>query len=360
MNPWDRRPDEPPEWHQRFIAYCGLGPLRSLEQSWHLDALARGAAARSGRSQVPARWRAAARRYCWEERAAAWDAYETDRALLPEEHRRTLARRRRLQLIQRILALSMRALDAADMPDLERDEARALLPVVRHVLRDMLTAERAEYAARPETGDAPVLAPFTADELAQAEAEVRRVLEQNQTGLSPAGTAPDDSPSLPRLLVCIGPDPALAVDLAMLRAVKRETGLAIHRISNATRAKLEAALRRERSHGRAVPYLHLACHAGPQGVEFADGLADGDWLSARLAGVQVLLIAACDGATVGDWLAVVPYVITFDDEISHGDAATLAHHFWRAIGSGANPAAALDAALSRTSSVVGEFVVRHW
>ena len=276
MNPWDRRPDESPEWHQRLIDYCGLGPLRTLAQLWTLDCLARG---RDPHKPLPKSWLAAAQSLEWEERALAWDLWEADRALLPEQHRRAVARRRRLQFIQQVLALAKRTLDAAEISHLEREEARKLLPVVRQVMRDMLAAERSEYALRRgEEGGAAEsaadLLAFNADELAQAEADLRRRLAAGDLpgdlpGDNPGAPNPlpaADAPSLPRLLVCIGPDPDLAVDLAMLRAVRRETGLGFHRLLNATRARLETALRRARGNARAVPWLHLACHAGPSGV----------------------------------------------------------------------------------------------
>ncbi|MFM7582117.1 MAG: hypothetical protein ACKO9F_05240, partial [Caldilinea sp.] len=74
-------------------------------------------------------------------------------------------------------------------------------------------------------------------------------------------------------------------------------------------------------------------HAGHKGVQ----LADGKWLSERLLGVQVLLLAGCQGDRIGDWLGVVPFVITIDAAIGHDDAAVLCEHFWIGIrpGSGA-------------------------
>jgi len=77
-------------------------------------------------------------------------------------------------------------------------------------------------------------------------------------------------------------------------------------------------------------------------------------------GVQVLLLAGCHGDRIGDWLGVVPHVVTLDEAIGHDDAAVLCEHFWSGIGSGEAPAAALQAALAACAPVVGEYVVRHW
>jgi hypothetical protein len=142
--------------------------------------------------------------------------------------------------------------------------------------------------------------------------------------------------------------------------VRAATGLRFMRVLDATREKFAQALRRERKLGRPVELLHLALHASPAGVQFADGMADGNWLSERLFGVRIMLLAACEGDSVGDWLGVVPHVITLSEEIGHEDAAVLTQHFWHNIGRNLEPGAALDEALGHCPPAVGEYVVRHW
>jgi len=164
----------------------------------------------------------------------------------------------------------------------------------------------------------------------------------------------------PVLLVCVGDDESLAIDLAALRQVSIKTGMLFHRITGVTRDLLDAYLRRERSNGRQVKYLHMSVHANASGLQFVDGMVDGNWLSERLSGVEVLLLAGCEGDTVGDWLGVVPYVITLAEKITHEDAAMLTLHVWSGIGNGLQPDAALDAALKLCPPVVQEYVTRHW
>ena len=123
---------------------------------------------------------------------------------------------------------------------------------------------------------------------------------------------------------------------------------------------MPTALRRERNLGRPIELLHLALHASPDGVEFADGVADGNWLSERLFGVRIMLLASCRGDSIGDWLGVVPHVITLSEEISHEDAAVLTQHFWHNIGLSMDPGPALDEALTHCPPAVSEYVVRHW
>ena len=170
----------------------------------------------------------------------------------------------------------------------------------------------------------------------------------------------NDIKDQPILLICTGDDSALAIDLAMMRRVQMKTGMPFHRIVSVTRDTFDAYLRRERSLGRQVKYLHLSVHANSNGVQFADGEVDGNWLSERLSGVEVLLLAGCEGDTVGDWLGVVPYVVTLSEAITHEDAATLTQHFWTGIGNGLKPSDALERALTLCPPVVGEYVTKHW
>ena len=73
-----------------------------------------------------------------------------------------------------------------------------------------------------------------------------------------------------------------------------------------------------------------------------------------------MLLAGCQGDRVGDWLGVVPYVVTLAEDITHADAALLTQHFWMGIGRGLSADAALDAALAHCAPVVSEYVIRHW
>ncbi len=376
---WARLAGEPDLWHQRFVGFCTLGAERSLERCYRLHSLMAGRAARPA---VPREWRQAAQRWHWEERAQAWDRAEVGRALEPGEMRRLRARRRRLDLIDRLIAQTASALEAAHLDEVEPAQVREMLPTLRQLLRDLLAAERAEYPAhgraleaggggRERAADAPI----SDEEIARVRAGLAAFHEAKETvrrAPAPPATAPAGEAQAgevqagagswqpPPLLVCVGPDPALAYDLGMLRAVRQQTGLQFERLINCTMEDLVRTLRRKRAHQHAVRWLHLACHADADGVHFADGTADGEWLSAQLQGIEVLLLAACKGDRVGDWLAVVPYVVTLREEISHGDAGTLAHYFWRALAEGKPPDAALDGALERCAPVVAEFVVRHW
>ena len=197
-------------------------------------------------------------------------------------------------------------LDTANMTAADEQQARDWLPQMRVFLRDLLVAERQEFERGDyETDDPDNSLVITADDLRAAQRALRSPSFAGASGT--AGSRHGFTPCAPRspcglltpagrtLLVCIGPDSALMLDLAALRAVRSATGLKFMRLLDATRPKFADTLRRERSLGRPVELLHLALHASPEGVEFADGVADGNWLSERLFGVRIMLLAELPG-----------------------------------------------------------------
>jgi len=294
--------------------------------------------------------------------------------------------RRKEQSILLLMQQTIAALGAARLDTLDTEQARALLPTSRLLLvalNNILLADRDEAArgeAGTETGEENFSTVVWAAALKKALALLQRQEAEAQVAALAAASSRErsdlDTPSsaasegreqpmaveAPKsgFLVCIGDDPALKIDLAMFRAVKRETGIHFHRILNATSGAIADHLRRERELGHPVRYVHLACHGGSEGILLADGLVDGDWLSANLQGVEVLLLAACNGEVIADWLVVVPYVLSFSDAIEHGDAAVVTRNFWRAIARGAAVDEAYEAAMAKARPHIAEFVVKHW
>ena len=327
---WEKKSDEPLTWFNRFERYRLLGPQRSLDAASQRCAQVEGQrCAESSRT-----WYGASRRWQWQERARAWDATQPSPLPGEEEAHRSDARQERLGMISKILKDLYVTLNLADLPNLDENNSG-------------------------HSGQIPTC---TADDLVEAAKRLRAwraTIGRAASDDTPSAAAPAQLPHA-TLLVVIGADASLRIDLAALRKVKRQTGLGFHRLTDASTEDLDAYLRRERSCGRPVSLLHLAVHAGHEGVQLADGEVDGEWLSERLLGVQVLLLAGCQGDRIGDWLGVVPFVITIDAAIGHDDAAVLCEHFWMGIGQGLTPNAALDAALAACAPVVAEYVVRHW
>jgi len=362
--PWDQQEGEPDLWYGRFKVYLGLGPLRTFHATY-----CQVTKARSSKSTdcTPNRWYLHARRWVWRERAHAWDAYQRDLLALSERNTRLALRHRRVNTMEDALETICAALATADIGNADQETAREWFPQLRVFLRDMLVAERQEFERLDyEREDPNNTLVITADELAAAQRELEMRQQANvQRALAEAPVRAAHEKrwkySPPRsFLVCTGADSELLLDLAALRAVRAATGLQFTRLINATRRKFYLAMRRARGLGHPVEYIHMALHASAAGLEFADGPVDGNWLSERLEGVRVLLLASCESDSIGDWLSVVPYVISVSEDIAHEDAAALAQHFWHGIGSGKEPGEALDDALAHCPPAVGEYVVRHW
>lgn len=185
------------------------------------------------------------------------------------------------------------------------------------------------------------------DRLAEAQTEIRRLKQVAARG---DGWG---------LLVVVG-DSAFDVDLSVLRKVQRVTGLPFVRISSATKGQFERKLERDRVMGRPVQWLHLSVHAGPDGAQFADGLASWTWLSEILDGVQVLVVAGCVSDRAVDVLGVVPHVIGFGADIENRDAMLFAEVFWMQMAEHGDVDHAVNFALDRCPPVLREIIERSW
>jgi hypothetical protein len=134
------------------------------------------------------------------------------------------------------------------------------------------------------------------------------------------------------LLVGIGTDPQLEIDLSALRGVRGRKGpITIQRLIPVSADSLAHMLQTYRNRGRPIRWLHLATKATPKGIEMADGLCTGTWLSGELSEVKALLLGGCETFEVGEMVANVPLVATTLEKINHKDAMTVAGLFWQAV-----------------------------
>ncbi len=160
----------------------------------------------------------------------------------------------------------------------------------------------------------------------------------------------------PSIVLAVGTDKMLKVDIARLRGIKT---LRLSVIDNATKDELRSLLEERRSSGQPVKLLHLSTHSGPNGVLFADGLADGQWLSENLKDVEILVLAGCKAHRVASLLTIVPAVISMRDEIENSDASSFSYHFWFAVGEGQEAEDAFHYALNKSRDVVSEMAEFH-
>ncbi len=225
-----------------------------------------------------------------------------------------------------------------------RAEAEAMLAEMKQQYEAQITALRAE--AEKMRAEMQGRIDFLLETLA-----LRGAAEQSK----PAGNQ--------EMLVVIGEDDiALRMDLLVIR----RAGMKFHRLSPASKAALEIYLSRKRKAGASPRYIHIAAHASAEGIRLSDGLADPEWLADRLDGVEVLLIAGCEGDNIGDVLAgIARYVITMTEPVTNAtrpglsDIGVFAETFWRAIQQGESVGNAYERALRASPSWIGEIAQLH-
>jgi hypothetical protein len=83
-HPWDRMPDEPNRWYQRFEAFRLQGPGRTIEAVYRAECEAK----LSKVKRPSKRWYEIVRLWSWYARAAAWDKHLSDQAAADAEKRR--------------------------------------------------------------------------------------------------------------------------------------------------------------------------------------------------------------------------------------------------------------------------------
>jgi len=382
--PWEQQPGEPNLWFSRFQLYLELGLTRTLQKAYRRCAAQRDRPSPSVAGHPNPHWCDAARRWQWRARAQVWDLHQRELFALTECNLRLAQRERRVAIIEDYLERACTAIDSAHIDDLDQDLARQLFPQLRVFLRDLLAAERQEFARDPfgldsAVGEDGALA-ITADDLRAAQRQMEREdaaqrarLSQPQTQPPQPQTLTPDAPPAPfsppaasrrsapggrMLFVCADPQHAPLLDLGALRDLRSATGLQFNRLLHPIRRKFAAHLHRERSLGHPVELLQLALPSSPAGVAFDDILADGGWLRPRLAGIQLLLLTCWSGSHDGGWLPAVPFVVTLDERMGKEDAAAFCRAFWRQIGWGQEPGAALEETLSQCSPRVNQSVMR--
>lgn len=240
-----------------------------------------------------------------------------------------------------LLTLGVSVRRSAGIPTYESREAqlaKRISDLEEHIKRQDIIIERLQN--------------MLYDRQAKVEELTERVhqLEQGETKVRAA------SKRKPGLVLAVGVDKMLKIDIAKLRGIKT---LRLSVIDNASKDELRSILEERRSGGNPVRLLHLSTHSGPEGVLFSDGLADGEWLSENLKDVEVLVMAGCKAHRVASLLTVVPFVVSMRAEIENTDASTFSYHFWFAVGEGQEAEDAFHYALEKSRDVVSEMAEFH-
>jgi hypothetical protein len=161
-------------------------------------------------------------------------------------------------------------------------------------------------------------------------------------------------PPKPLLLVqcnrLFGEDDALAV---------RRTGIVFHRLKNCTGADFDRHLQAMRQDGTTPWWVQISAHMGPTGIEFTDGIKSVTWLSQRIRGLRILVLAGCENEEVAAQLSsnqLAKHVVAIYETIETQNAQDFTYAFWREIADGSEPPDAFAAALNECPQV-SEFVL---
>lgn len=181
-----------------------------------------------------------------------------------------------------------------------------------------------------------------AQRVAELEVQVRAAPAQSAVAL----------PAKP-LLVISGGDAAL---FERDRAALRRADLPFQRLVNAAQPSVVAEFRRRRQDNSLYPWVLVSAHAGPLGIQLADGIAPPAFWHNVLDGVRVIVLAVCAASPVADELAgLVETVIWFTEGVPNEDAADFNYAFWRRLRGGSTARAAFAEAL-REVPQVAEYV----
>lgn len=177
---WERKDGEPARWYARFEVYRLLGPSRTMKAAHRHCAEMEGRRGRYPNSQ----WFQIAERWQWRERADAWDQVEREALRKAEKDQRMAAHLKRADMLDVVLDVAFRAMMLAGLDNMPEEQAREAMPSVRLLFKDALNEHRKEIGMPSEgDGDAPdsrEAAPFTADELMDAQRELAQWLQTQE------------------------------------------------------------------------------------------------------------------------------------------------------------------------------------
>jgi ATP/maltotriose-dependent transcriptional regulator MalT len=180
----------------------------------------------------------------------------------------------------------------------------------------------------------------------------QRIAELEVNLRMPGGTTePFKRPAKPLLLVqcnqLFGEDDALAI---------RRIGIPFHRLKDATSADFDRYLQAGRQDHTTPWWCQISAHMDAKGIQFLDGVKDKTWLSQRIRGIRILVLAGCANEEVGAQLVgLARHVVVVYEAIESQYAQDFSFAFWKEISEGAEPADAFARALDECPQV-SEFV----
>ena len=172
---WKPQPYEAGKMYTRFELYLSLGPQRTVSLAHKKAREETGALYAGLRVEALSTWMHTAQMWGWSERAQAWDEYNRGKMAERNEERRIELRERRIGIISEQLDRVEQAMRAAALDELTAEQARAMLPTLRLLLRDMLEQQRVDVEPLAVVyGEEQELLLVTADDLRAATRELQK------------------------------------------------------------------------------------------------------------------------------------------------------------------------------------------
>lgn len=195
------------------------------------------------------------------------------------------------------------------------------------------------------------------DALMVANLELKRKVEQD---CGPSGRLTQKT-----MLFISGEPLESAITQGDLEAIQRVRGprgerLLYQRVINASKQDVVDAIQRGQDEHRPFRWLHIASHAGPEGIKLADGVANGKFWLENLPGVRGVMLASCTNGRVADhFVGLVDFVVVVYEDIETRLAARFTHAFWENFLRLGNPDDAYNAAIEQVPQVASYTDIRH-
>lgn len=140
------------------------------------------------------------------------------------------------------------------------------------------------------------------------------------------------------------------------RNAMRKAGILFHRLVDGSFSNLAEELQRKRSEGRQYRVVHISSHAGATGIQFSDGIYNGQEISDIMDGVELLFLASCSNVKLADSiLGIVKNIIVVYEEVETKDMESFVFEFYNELKRDFNIQRSFDVALTKVP-IVSEFV----
>lgn len=138
--PWDRKPDEPSKWYERFLIYMNMGPSRTIQGAYRIyigpERVAK-LLEEGKHTCANSQWYYYCREWDWDGRAALYDDRNARKFLAQEEAIKQGARIVRIQAAMAGLQKAVDAIEQKTSKDMSKESVSALSNTVKQ-LSDLL------------------------------------------------------------------------------------------------------------------------------------------------------------------------------------------------------------------------------